>query len=105
MEVSYYMYSRGFKVRLPSQLYLNKTEGLCGNCNAEVVDDEFNNKLGLSWLASKLLRDPPSGEEELCQIAPQPECTPLEPSRDPCLKLLDSDIFKVRYCSILHSNM
>lgn len=90
------MYSRGFKVRLPSQLYLNKTEGLCGNCNSEIDDDSMSNQAGLGWLVSKLLREPPTGEEDLCQIAPQPECTPLNPDQDPCLKLLDSDLFKVK---------
>lgn len=94
--MSYYTYSRGFKVRLPSQLYLNKTEGLCGNCNNEVDDDAFSNEIGLNWLVNKLLRESPNGEEEeLCQVVPQPECKPLNPESDPCLKLLDSDLFKV----------
>jgi len=96
VEVSYYMYSRGFKIRLPSQLYLNKTEGLCGNCNSDFDDDSMSNQAGLGWLVNKLLREPPTGEEDLCQIAPQPECTPLNPNQDPCLKLLDSDLFKVK---------
>lgn len=98
VEVSYYTYSRGFKIRLPSQLYLNKTEGLCGNCNNEETDDAFSNEVSLNWLVSKLLKEPslslPLGEE-LCQVLPQPECKPLHPDRDPCLKLLDSDLFKV----------
>lgn len=89
------MYSRGFKVRLPSQLYLNKTEGLCGNCNSEATDDVFSNEVGLNWLVSKVLREPPTGEEELCQVVPEPECKPLNPDKDPCLKLLDSELFKV----------
>jgi hypothetical protein len=55
----------------------------------------MNNQAGLGWLVSKLLREPPTGEEDLCQIVPQPECTPLDPAQDPCLKLLDSDLFKV----------
>jgi hypothetical protein len=56
----------------------------------------MSNQAGLGWLVSKLLREPPTGEEDLCQIAPQPECTPLNPDQDPCLKLLDSDLFKVK---------
>lgn len=100
VEVSYYTYSRGFKIRLPSQLYLNKTEGLCGNCNNEETDDAFSNEVGLNWLVSKLLKEPslslPLGEE-LCQVLPQPECKPLHPDSDPCLKLLDSDLFKVKF--------
>ena len=100
VEVSYYMYSRGFKVRLPSQLYLNKTEGLCGNCNPESTDEIWDNQQGLNWLVSKVLRESPVGDEDFCQVAPQLECTPLEPSRDPCLKLLDSDVFKVTSSSL-----
>lgn len=96
VEVSYYMYSKAFKVRLPSQLYLNKTEGLCGNCNSELEDDTMSNQVGLGWLVSKLLREPPTGVEDLCQITSQPECIPLSPEQDPCLKLLDSDLFKVK---------
>lgn len=89
------MYSRGFKVRLPSQLYLNKTEGLCGNCHSEASTDPWNDDVGLNWLVKKVLRESPYGEEDLCQVAPQPECKLLAPEVDPCLQLLESDLFKV----------
>lgn len=97
VEVTYYMYSRGFKVRLPSQLYLNKTEGLCGNCHSEASADVWDDQIGLNWLVSKVLRESPNGEEDLCQVAPQPECTLLPPEADPCLQLLDSELFKVYF--------
>lgn len=102
--MSYYLESRSFRVRLPSQLYLNKTEGLCGNCNGHSEDDlhapsgdivKESEEFGLNWLVNKLLKEPPSGEENFCQALPQPECLPPPPEQDPCLKLLDDNAFKV----------
>lgn len=110
VEVSYYLESRSFRVRLPSQLYLNKTEGLCGNCNGYSNDDlhapngdlvKDSEEFGLNWLVKKLLRDPPSGEENWCHALPQPECLPPPPDQDPCLKLLEDNAFKVLYPNYL----
>jgi len=98
VEVSYYWANAGFKVRLPSQTYLNKTEGLCGNCNDDVKDDLYglesqSDRLGLNWVVTKLLEG--DNQDSECGISPKSECTPLHPDVDPCFKLVTSDIFKV----------
>lgn len=31
--------NQGFSIKMPSHLYYNKTEGLCGSCNADSTDD------------------------------------------------------------------
>ena len=104
MEVSYFFNNYGFKVRAPSHLYLNKTEGLCGNCNGLLDDDmhlpngmlaEDVNQFGLSWLVSNLLKESPIGDEDQCQADQPAECQILEPENDPCFKLIDNEIFKV----------
>ena len=101
--MSYYFYNYGFKVRVPSQLYLNKTEGLCGNCNGNPDDDmckpkgvpaEDVDQFGLSWLANSLLKNPVE-EEGSCQVQPESDCQLLPPDQDPCLKLITNPVFEV----------
>jgi von Willebrand factor len=112
VEVSYFFHNFAFSVRVPSQLYLNKTEGLCGSCNGNSSDDmckpdgqltEDVNEFGLSWLVKNLLQDSPQKDEESCQVQPQPECIPPPPEDDLCLKLVDDSTFKVligTFCSL-----
>ncbi|XP_071447163.1 hemocytin-like [Hetaerina americana] len=101
LEVSFYFENFAFVIRLPSQLYVNKTEGLCGNCNKNKMDDMKTSKgvvtddaddFGLSWLVDL----PPElgGEEDKeCKVAVIPECPPLPPDDDPCLHLMDKEKF------------
>lgn len=102
--MSYYFYNYGFKVRAPSHLYLNKTEGLCGNCNGIPDDDmqlpnkmlaDDSNQFGLAWLVSNLLKESPLGDEDQCMVNEQPNCDIPAPENDPCFKIIDSDVFKV----------
>ena len=105
MEVTYLFTNYGFTVRVPSHLYLNKTEGLCGNCNGDVDDDltkpdgmlaDDADQFGLSWLVKSLLDQPYAlPAEDVCQVIPQKECDLLPPSEDPCFQLIDSHIFQV----------
>ena len=106
VEVSYYFHNFAFSVRLPSQLYLNKTEGLCGNCNGDQSDDfcrpdgaltTDTDQFGLSWLASSLVGGPGRDlfDEDNCQALQDDECVPLPPDEDQCLKLVDSSLFQV----------
>ncbi|XP_046389468.1 hemocytin isoform X2 [Ischnura elegans] len=97
LEVSFYFDNFAFVIRLPSHLYANKTEGLCGNCNKNKMDDmktskgnitEDADEFGLSWLV-----DLPPGKEEKCGVAVVSECQPLPPQQDPCLHLLDEKKF------------
>jgi len=107
VEVSYFFDSYGFSVRVPSHLYLNKTEGLCGNCNGDAGDDmtipgrlpaDDVHHFGLSWLVQSLLDRPVQldhSHENGCQVVGQGECNVLPPSIDPCFKLLDNPLFQV----------
>ncbi|VVD02632.1 unnamed protein product [Leptidea sinapis] len=92
-----------FSVRLPSHLYGNRTEGLCGVCagyqehlvtsNGTVTDD-FE-LYGKSWKASPevlaSLEVPP--QEQCGEVIPEPECVPLPPEVNPCYNLHNVDKF------------
>ncbi|KAG0719300.1 Hemocytin [Chionoecetes opilio] len=100
LEVTYFLDNFGFAIRLPSALYFNETEGLCGNCNHDDKDDLAARNIGLvddvddfgsSWLLE--------GEPSTCGILKKEEqlCTLLPPDMDPCLTIMDEDLFgKVR---------
>ncbi|XP_063867870.1 uncharacterized protein LOC135104399 [Scylla paramamosain] len=96
LEVTYFMDNFGFAIRLPSALYFNKTEGLCGNCNHDKEDDflardtglvDTVNDFGRSWLLES--------EPATCGILKKEElfCTLLPPEVDPCLAIMDEDLF------------
>jgi len=111
VEVSYWASSYAFTVRVPSHLYLDKTEGLCGNCNGDAKDDmtrpdgvmaDDADQFGLSWLVQSLLEQPYTlPAEDACQVIPHKECDLLPPSEDPCFKLIDSSVFQVGFLFLL----
>lgn len=39
LEIIFMTMNQGFSIRMPSHLYYDKTEGLCGSCNADSTDD------------------------------------------------------------------
>ncbi len=94
------MNNYAFSVRLPSQLYLNKTEGLCGNCNGDGSDDacKLNGEkttvvddFALSWLVEEQVQNEPA----VCAVVPQRQCPPVPPEQDPCLQILEKPAFQV----------
>nr|XP_045582104.1 hemocytin-like isoform X3 [Procambarus clarkii] len=94
LEVDFFLENHQFTIRLPSYLYFNKTEGLCGNCNHDKKDDlvakgvglvESVDTFGQSWLLE--------GEANTCSVLEKESCQPLPPDQDPCLYIMDEDIF------------
>ncbi|GAB6030548.1 hypothetical protein CHUAL_007413 [Chamberlinius hualienensis] len=70
--VRYFELNYGFEIRLPSEVYYNKTEGLCGNCNFNNSDDfvtkegkltNNTDEFGFSWVAK-----PPEQFESINEI-------------------------------------
>ncbi|KAG1676891.1 SCO-spondin [Nymphon striatum] len=64
--VSYHSVNYGFSVSLPSRLFYNRTEGLCGICNFDSSDDFYHksgyieedvDKFAFSWLIDQKPRD------------------------------------------------
>ncbi|KAI8434614.1 hypothetical protein MSG28_003150 [Choristoneura fumiferana] len=103
VELSVQQAKMEFAVRVPSHVYGNATEGLCGVCagyqeelvtsNGTVTDD-FE-LYGKSWEAAPAslaaLALPP--QEQCDQPTPEPECVPLPPEDNQCLNLYDKDKF------------
>ncbi|CAH0701554.1 unnamed protein product [Spodoptera exigua] len=92
-----------FRVRVPSYLYANKTEGLCGVCAGyqEVLvtsngteTDDFD-EYGKSWQASpSTLKTLDISEQGQCEEPPPtPECVPPPPDSNPCYNLYNADRF------------
>uniref|UniRef100_T1JAC2 Hemocytin n=1 Tax=Strigamia maritima TaxID=126957 RepID=T1JAC2_STRMM len=88
LEVRYFENNYGFQVRLPSDIYYGKTEGLCGNCNYDKSDDittstgvitNDTNEFSLSWLAV-----PPEDMEIV-----DSNCIVFE--EKPCMNLLEKE--------------
>ncbi|CAB3239227.1 unnamed protein product [Arctia plantaginis] len=92
-----------FTVRVPSYLYANQTEGLCGVCagyqdklitsNGTATDD-FE-EYGKSWEATpETLKNLGMSEEAQCDQPPSaPECVLPPPETNPCYNLLNADRF------------
>lgn len=96
LEVNFFLENYGFSVKVPSRLYFNKTEGLCGNCNFKDDDDfvaqgtglvESSDVFGRSWLLE--------GEPSTCGVLEKDttSCIPLPPDEDPCLRIMDENLF------------
>ena len=100
--MTYHLHSFGFTVRVPSQTYLNRTQGLCGNCNDDPKDDMRRSDgslvtdpdhFGASWLTKRPL-DGASNERHCRPHPDRPKCKPMEPAKDPCRKLIDGQVFR-----------
>lgn len=39
IEIVFMTRNQGFSIKMPSHLYYDKTEGLCGSCNSDSTDD------------------------------------------------------------------
>ncbi|XP_037934058.1 hemocytin isoform X2 [Teleopsis dalmanni] len=95
-----------FSIGVPSVKYGGKMEGLCGDCNGNPDNDLQQNpakkKKGKpskdlvdvikSWQAD----EPKLGLENnecLSEDVPKQDCIPLPPEKDPCMLLLNEDIF------------
>lgn len=39
LEIIFMTLNQGFSIKIPSHLYYDKTEGLCGSCNGDNTDD------------------------------------------------------------------
>jgi len=39
LDVIFMTFDQGFSIKMPSHLYYDKTEGLCGSCNGDTTDD------------------------------------------------------------------
>lgn len=39
LEIVFLTMNQGFSIKIPSHLYYDKTEGLCGSCNGDSTDD------------------------------------------------------------------
>ncbi|XP_041977645.1 hemocytin isoform X2 [Aricia agestis] len=92
-----------YSIRMPSHIYANRTEGLCGVCAGDqpqlitsngTATDDFE-LYGKSWQASPetltTLEVPP--QEQCGELPPEPECVPPAPEHNPCLQLNNADKF------------
>lgn len=92
-----------FSIRLPSTKYGAKLEGLCGDCNGEAGDDLQPNPKYWTKVKSEQLNDilqtwqsdePSLGGEQKCMVVEEKaKCAPLPPSLNPCLTILDQNVF------------
>ncbi|CAK1545090.1 unnamed protein product [Leptosia nina] len=92
-----------FTVQVPSHLYANHTEGLCGVCagyqdhlvtSNGTVTDNFD-IYGKSWKATpevlNILEVPL--QDQCGEVPPTPECTPPPPESNPCYNIHNIDKF------------
>ncbi|KAM3961249.1 LOW QUALITY PROTEIN: hemolectin [Aphomia sociella] len=103
VEVTVQLSKMEFTVKVPSFVYNNRTEGLCGVCggqeatlvtsNGTVTDDV--DEYGASWQAKpealEALQEPP---QAACGAPPPPPpCVPPPPESNPCYSLLNAQLF------------
>lgn len=85
-----------FNLKLPSHIFDDATEGLCGSCNTEETgfkkhDNEITNdaeEFSKSWLADDLLTEI-GLSNQACSSKPRAQCIPPPANLDICRKLLD----------------
>lgn len=124
VEVSAVFNDLSFSIKIPSVKYSNNVEGLCGNCNGDPSDDLKPNPKHLDKIKSNDLTEiletwvadePALNLKEKCASETKivEECVPLPPDSDPCLQLLDPNIFgrchlivnAVKYVSMCQMDM
>lgn len=102
LELTAFQQNFAFTLKLPSHIFSDDTEGLCGNCNADaengfkkrdgkLTDDA--EEFGKSWLVQDLSTQL-GLNDQTCSINRQPQCTLPPAEKDPCKKLLDLAVFK-----------
>lgn len=102
LELIAFQHNFAFTLKLPSHIFSDDTEGLCGNCNAdaesgfekrdrEITDDV--EEFGKSWLVEDLSMQL-GLSDQTCSSNRQPQCTPPLAEEDLCKKLLDLTAFK-----------
>lgn len=85
-----------FTLKLPSHIFDDTTEGLCGNCNADEAgfkkrDGEVTNdaeEFGKSWFVDDLSMEL-GLNDQICTSKRRAQCAPPPASQDICRKLLD----------------
>ncbi|XP_075237780.1 hemolectin [Lycorma delicatula] len=99
-ELLFHGRDKGFSLQLPSHIYKDKTQGLCGSCNGNQTDD-FKMKngtlsenieiFGKSWLAQNLTGV--NDKEDVCVHVPEKECKNAPVEDDICFNILDDSLF------------
>lgn len=94
-----------FSIRVPSLKYGAKMEGLCGDCDGEPENDLVMNKEATVFKENPTVQDivtswqsknPAlnlSEDECLSEERTEINCLPLPPEKDPCLKILEMEVF------------
>jgi len=102
LELIAFQQNFAFTLKLPSHIFSDDTEGLCGNCNAdtesgfvkrdgEITDDA--EEFGRSWLIEDLSTQL-GLSDQTCSSNRQSQCIPPSMEEDLCKKLLDLAAFK-----------
>lgn len=122
--VRYFESNYGFAIELPSKLYYNSTEGLCGVCNFIKNDDFYHrdgyieeniNDFASSWFVNsgietedycrEKIKEPPNPNPEIC-IFTENECDMyIDPS--PYIKSCENDVgySQNQSSSVCHSKL
>ncbi|KAL0131073.1 hypothetical protein PUN28_002574 [Cardiocondyla obscurior] len=105
LELVIFQQNLALTLKLPSHIFSDDTEGLCGNCNADTESDfekrdggttNDAEEFGKSWLIENL----PAHlglNNQMCSSNRQPQCIPPPEEQDLCKKLLDLAVFKQCY--------
>uniref|UniRef100_A0A8D8ZF36 Hemocytin n=1 Tax=Cacopsylla melanoneura TaxID=428564 RepID=A0A8D8ZF36_9HEMI len=98
LNLIYSTQKRGFSLRVPSNLYYDATQGLCGSCNLNQTDDlalpnttvaESIDQFVTEWKYIDINNT--LGFNDVCSVAThEKECIPPASHVDPCLMLLDN---------------
>uniref|UniRef100_A0A481MQJ2 Hemolectin n=1 Tax=Nipponaphis monzeni TaxID=196483 RepID=A0A481MQJ2_9HEMI len=101
IEIIFMTMNQGFSIKMPSHLYYDKTEGLCGSCNGDSMDDMAAPDGNIPMNVDEFVKSWKANETDLghCENIftatkeKEDTCSIPKPDVDPCLKLMDSKIF------------
>lgn len=102
LELVAFQQNFAFTLKLPSHIFGDATEGLCGDCNSDAEssfkkrDGNFTDnaqEFGKSWLVDDLSTHL-APNDQTCSSSRQPQCIPPPPDQDICRKLLDLEEFR-----------
>lgn len=101
LELIIFRHNFAFTLKLPSHIFSDVTEGLCGNCNAD-TEDGFGKRdgkitndveeFGKSWMIEDLSTQL-SLSDQTCSSNRQPPCTHPPDNQDICKKILNLSEF------------